>query len=294
MSRRQRKSGSAPKAHRPYRAPPRAHEPAATAPATATAPLTADQTAVLEEAKAGVLTPLEARADLDWALEAQKKGQEALFNAVYQWRRRWRKAEGGEHEAAVELDKAFGVYLALTDQRIAASRRLREVVGHAAEPDLVTTKTTLGPEEHARLQRVKAERLRLVVAGMASALESIRVTLETLEAHPELFGSAEACELQTMTLVSLRHLLWGNEQGAVQDARESFTTQVNGEPYNGPLFALLRDEGMLGDLPRLLGDFARWMAQQYPPKGALLQEPAPALAEAPPDAPAASAEANAR
>jgi hypothetical protein len=284
--------------------------------------VTPEDAAALDASKARVRTQVDATADLDWAIEAQKNGQDLLFNAIHVWSKARRRADHGEPVAAQSLDTAWARYVALSDVRRAAATRLRGIVGHstAAASGLVTT-TTVGPEEHAHLQRIKAERLHLLVRGVSNALEAIRVTVETIETRPELFGSAEALERQMMTLLSVRHLLWGHApapNGAFLDARESFIAQVNGEPSAYPLYAILREEGMVEELPRLLGDFARWMAQQYPPKGALEEEaPEPIgaltaaqsvdnyasfvltqttpLAEAPPDdAPATTTEASAR
>jgi hypothetical protein len=44
-----------------------------------------------------------------------------------------------------------------------------------------------------------------------------------------------------------------------------FVNTVNGQPNNRPIHCILREEGMLDQLPRLLGDFARWVAREYPP-----------------------------
>lgn len=51
-----------------------------------------------------------------------------------------------------------------------------------------------------------------------------------------------------------------------RDAYEFFVAAINGESTNTYLHCILRDADMLAELPRLLGDFGRWVAREYPPE----------------------------
>jgi hypothetical protein len=101
----------------------------------------------------------------------------------------------------------------------------------------------------------------------AKALKRIAAILGGMEQRPRMFAwHPETLELSFVALVDLRQVLAGYDDFDVHAAWCSFIEQINGEPNNVPLYAILRDEGMLAELPRLMGDFARWVAREWPPR----------------------------
>jgi hypothetical protein len=101
-----------------------------------------------------------------------------------------------------------------------------------------------------------------------SALAVIATTLQAIEERAPMYAHApEALEAQVWMLVWLRQILFGYSDFDIGDASSTFTAALNGGPTSFPLFVVLRDEGMLDQLPRLLGDFGRWVAREWPPVG---------------------------
>lgn len=91
-------------------------------------------------------------------------------------------------------------------------------------------------------------------------------TLAALEESPAIFGPPREQEDLVLLLVKVRWLLTRPESiDVVDELLVRFTNELNGRPYYGPLWALLREEVMLNQHPQLLGDFARWVAQEWPP-----------------------------
>ncbi len=107
----------------------------------------------------------------------------------------------------------------------------------------------------------------MTIPEVERALGKIERLLDGIENRPEMYGAhPESLETQVRQAVAMRQLLWGYEDFLVNRAIASFTSRVNGDFTNHPLWAILKKEGMLDQLPHLLGDFARWVAQEYPPK----------------------------
>ena len=67
-------------------------------------------------------------------------------------------------------------------------------------------------------------------------------------------------------LVDVRQVLMGHLDFDTHAAWERFVESVNGEETSGTLFPILREAGQLDHLPRLLGDFARWVEREWPAK----------------------------
>jgi hypothetical protein len=108
---------------------------------------------------------------------------------------------------------------------------------------------------------------------VAVSLDYIERTLDGLEHRPSMYAwGAEALQNEAMLLVALRQRLWGYHDFDVHACVCQFTDAVNGERRPIPLWCILREEGRLRtrhdnfrDLPGLLGDFARWVAREWPP-----------------------------
>ena len=115
-----------------------------------------------------------------------------------------------------------------------------------------------------------------------AALAGIDLALAGMERRPLMYArTPEALELQVLRLVEQRQMLRGDIGFDVAAAFSVFVERLNGEPNSGPLFAILRDaaplppdappegripeprgvwkRGRLDELPRLLGDFGRWV-----------------------------------
>jgi hypothetical protein len=119
----------------------------------------------------------------------------------------------------------------------------------------------------------------LEAAGILPSLVAhVQLLLEALENAPEMFEAATLWrfaategfprdqEAMVILLVKVRWLLTRRESiDVVDELHARFIDELNGEPYDGPLWALLREEVMLDEHPRLLGDFARWVAREWPP-----------------------------
>ena len=100
-----------------------------------------------------------------------------------------------------------------------------------------------------------------------AALARVDKQIEGIELRPRSMGShPESLETQMRQALAMRQLLWGYKQLDLNWYMVFFTHQLNGEPSNLPLWAILQREGMIDQLPRLLGDFARWVAREFPPK----------------------------
>ncbi len=136
-------------------------------------------------------------------------------------------------------------------------------------------------------------------AGAELLLRRVQGQIEGLESHPGMWGSAETLDFIMLTLVRYRLLLTRPRAAAASDAEhvaakvddrpmdagvidEGFTpyacfvAAINGESTNTFLHCILREAGLLAELPRLLGDFARWIDQEWPPEdGARLPPPCP-------------------
>lgn len=109
------------------------------------------------------------------------------------------------------------------------------------------------------------------VDGFDAALSLINAWITNMERAPRMWGDDESLELQMLQLVEIRQLML-RPLALGLDHRETrrgfcrFISLINGSSYNSTLSSLLRDEGRLSELPRLLGDFARYMALEYPPE----------------------------
>lgn len=102
-----------------------------------------------------------------------------------------------------------------------------------------------------------------------AALHRIAMHLDGIEHRSRMYASHfEALEAQVHSLVGLRQILWGygDEDFDVNRALIQFTHTVMGQWLSTTLCYQLRDDGRLADLPRLLGDFARWVAREWPPR----------------------------
>ncbi len=108
-------------------------------------------------------------------------------------------------------------------------------------------------------------------ARLDREIVEIQARIEGMETHPGSWGDGEALELQWLLLVEARQRLvrpvaLGRNPHETRNAWIRFIVAVYGEPTSCPLSWLLREHGRSADLPRLLGDAARWIAQEYPPE----------------------------
>lgn len=102
-------------------------------------------------------------------------------------------------------------------------------------------------------------------------LESIENRIQALEYAPKMCGGPETQELTMLDLVEMRaKLLRPKAMKAnsyeIIDALAKFTAAINGEDTNTYLHVILKEEGRLDLLAKLLGDFARWIMKKYPPE----------------------------
>lgn len=100
-------------------------------------------------------------------------------------------------------------------------------------------------------------------------LDMIQRRISALERYPNTWGTSETQELMMLNFVEIRtHLL--RPDALRQDPLEvrrawiKFVSSINGESTNAPLHVILKEENKLELLPNLLGDFARWILQEYP------------------------------
>lgn len=103
-----------------------------------------------------------------------------------------------------------------------------------------------------------AERRAAAMVLITRALDGIEHRAPMYAQHPE------AQEAQAFQFVGLRQVLHGYLDFDVHAAWGRFVESVNGEATSGTLYPILREHGMLDQLPRLLGDFARWVAVEWP------------------------------
>jgi hypothetical protein len=107
--------------------------------------------------------------------------------------------------------------------------------------------------------------------GARLALYSLVKRIASIEKSSHSWGGPEAAECQLRLMVETRQMLVRPtaltlDPFETRDAWCRFVATLNGADYNGPLHQILRDEGRLAELPKLLGDFARWVAIEYPPE----------------------------
>lgn len=100
-------------------------------------------------------------------------------------------------------------------------------------------------------------------------LANTAASLAAMERAPAMRGGPEALELQWLQLVELRQRILRPAALAAQpyetrDAFCRFIAAVNGGLTATMLGCVLRDGGMVAELPRLLGDAARWIEREYP------------------------------
>lgn len=124
--------------------------------------------------------------------------------------------------------------------------------------------------------RALAAALGAAVNRNERALRRVSDTIEGVEKRPGMYAwSAEALEATMWQAVGMRQLLWGHgDECDINGLHAKFVASVAGEDTSHPLWSVLKEHGMLGrgrldhfgDLPRLLGDFARWVAQEWPPR----------------------------
>lgn len=109
------------------------------------------------------------------------------------------------------------------------------------------------------------------IDGATLALDSLNKRIVSIETNHRSWGGPEALELQMLGMVELRQKMV-RPAALTANPRETrrayvmFVSMVNGADINLPLFCVLREAGMLDQLPRLLGDFARCAAVEYPPE----------------------------
>ncbi len=107
--------------------------------------------------------------------------------------------------------------------------------------------------------------------GYDAALSLINAWIKNMERCPGMWGSAEALEFQMLQLVEIRQLMvrpaaLAANPHETREAHIKWVAAINGECSSAFLHCILRDEGRLGELPKLLCDFARWVAAEYPPE----------------------------
>jgi len=100
---------------------------------------------------------------------------------------------------------------------------------------------------------------------LETLLIRIEKILQNLERAPRMWGGDDAQEALVFALVGLRQVIFGYPEFDTLTALIHFTRAVNGQSDNRPLSYILREEGMSDQLPRLLGDFARCVARDFPP-----------------------------
>lgn len=117
----------------------------------------------------------------------------------------------------------------------------------------------------------------------AAVLARIDRWLVAIEERPQMFGMhAYVIEGEMRQLVAVRQMLRGYEEFDASAAMQHFLYTMVRQNHPCGLVGLLRDHGMLGrgyrdafgDLPRLLGDFARWVDHRWPVGGVPRVEPA--------------------
>lgn len=108
-----------------------------------------------------------------------------------------------------------------------------------------------------------------------SIAEKIDRMLVNIEARPRMYAPrAYAVESLVLVLVSFRQDLRGYDEFDVMAAMQHYLYVMSRRNHPCGLTGLLKDHGMLGrgyvdnfgDLPRLLGDFARWVDRKWPSK----------------------------
>lgn len=102
---------------------------------------------------------------------------------------------------------------------------------------------------------------------IASTLTHVAKVLDGIEHRPRMYAQhPEALEASVFHLVGMRQRLLGHHGFDEHEALAIFTAKVTGAETSLPLYAILRERGQLGELPRLLGDFARWVGTKWPAK----------------------------
>lgn len=104
-------------------------------------------------------------------------------------------------------------------------------------------------------------------------VEWLQVRLDYLERAPGMWGSAESIEFVALLLIEARQAIVRPKAHIANpyETREAymhFVRAVNGESTNTFLHCILREEGRLAELPKLIGDYGRWVAREYPPEAA--------------------------
>jgi len=107
--------------------------------------------------------------------------------------------------------------------------------------------------------------------GFDAALTRVSAWIENYERAPEMWGPPFAQELAMYNLVETRQLLLRPAAHRAnpfetRDAMIRWVASINGGPSSWFLTTILREEGRLSELPKLLGDFARWVARELPPE----------------------------
>jgi len=98
------------------------------------------------------------------------------------------------------------------------------------------------------------------------ALARIASQLEGIEKRPRTYGSPETNECEVRMLVGLRQILFGYGSFDEFWPYARFVAHVNGRRSTVlPLFEILDASGRIDELPKLLGDFARSVAEKWPP-----------------------------
>lgn len=105
--------------------------------------------------------------------------------------------------------------------------------------------------------------------GEQLVLEHIETSLECIERAPAAWGDMRAVEGIALMFIETRQLLLRPNALTVNpyETRNAFfrwISAVNGEETNWTLTDVLKEGGMLEQLPKLMCDFGRWVALKYP------------------------------
>jgi hypothetical protein len=102
-------------------------------------------------------------------------------------------------------------------------------------------------------------------------LDMANAAIEGIEKRPRMYATnSETLWATMLDAVTVRQVLLrpsvAHPGEEVRDAMIAFDAAVLGEELNTPLWCTLKDHDALDQHPKLLGDFARWVAQEYPPE----------------------------
>lgn len=109
------------------------------------------------------------------------------------------------------------------------------------------------------------------IEAARETLAMVTAWLDSMERYPKSWGPPQALEVSCLAMVEVRQrLLRPTAHRANQyETREAwirFIGSVNGGHTPQFLCDVLREKRRLKELPGLLGDMQRWIAQQHPPE----------------------------